>query len=576
MNKNTEKIVLRSVYLMLVMVVVCWLRWAVVKGRIEEQLMVLLPRFLFLNFCLILLAVWLNRRTIAQKYSDIPREIKKWLAVVILTGVFLASLAAPRTHRIFYDEDIYLNTAQNIVYEGKAAAANEAYNEYGEYHLGSPFYNKEPIGFPFVVSLIFRVFGVHELYAHLLNNFLFGLAVLVVFWIAAEIFEDHWAGIYAALIYALTPQNLIWANTTSAEISSALFAALPVLAAVWYVKSSDPRLLFLTVLLSAFGCQFRPESGLILGVCFLIVAIFSFRETRKTYFWWMMAVLVFLLVPHLVHLLHVKDLDWGSSSSKFSIGYFLPNLKVNGLFYFNNKEFPLLYTLLAAAGFVVGKNVRWKGILLSWFILFWGIFLFFYAGSYNYGADDRFSLLSHAPLALFAGYGLREIFRKKFFHEHLCGNEGTMGKCGLLVIFLIFCQFFPFVRALTQEAWQSRADHRYARMFLKDIPPHSIVLSHDPTMFLLWGQSAGQLSTAQDAPAHVYNNLFSAYPGGVYAHLGYWCNVPNKTQNPFCEHVRNHYDTTLIKQYNEGGFSFELLKIHHNKDGKDACSLEGK
>ena len=149
-----------------------------------------------------------------------------------------------------------------------------------------------------------------------------------------------------------------------------------------------------------------------------------------------------------------------------------------------------------------------------------------------------------------------------------------MGKLGLLVILLIFCQFFPFVRALTQEAWQARADHRYARMFLKDIPPHSIVLSHDPVMFLLWGQSAGQLSTAKDTPAHVYNDLFSVYTGGVYAHWGYWCNLSDKTQNPFCEYVRDHYDTTLIKQYLDGGFSFELLKIHNDKDRKDSSPLK--
>ncbi len=40
-----------------------------------------------------------------------------------------------------------------------------------------------------------------------------------------------------------------------------------------------------------------------------------------------------------------------------------------------------------------------------WFVLFWGIFLFFYAGSYRYGADVRFALLSFMPLAVLAGIG---------------------------------------------------------------------------------------------------------------------------------------------------------------------------
>ena len=46
-----------------------------------------------------------------------------------------------------------------------------------------------------------------------------------------------------------------------------------------------------------------------------------------------------------------------------------------------------------------------KNLFRVWFLLFWGIFIFFYAGSYNYGADVRFALVSYIPIALIAGYG---------------------------------------------------------------------------------------------------------------------------------------------------------------------------
>jgi hypothetical protein len=40
-----------------------------------------------------------------------------------------------------------------------------------------------------------------------------------------------------------------------------------------------------------------------------------------------------------------------------------------------------------------------------YFALYFGIDLVFYAGSYNYGADVRYSLLTYPPIAVFAGLG---------------------------------------------------------------------------------------------------------------------------------------------------------------------------
>ena len=41
----------------------------------------------------------------------------------------------------------------------------------------------------------------------------------------------------------------------------------------------------------------------------------------------------------------------------------------------------------------------------SYFLLFFGIALLFYAGSYNYGADVRYSLMTYPPLAILGGLG---------------------------------------------------------------------------------------------------------------------------------------------------------------------------
>jgi hypothetical protein len=46
--------------------------------------------------------------------------------------------------------------------------------------------------------------------------------------------------------------------------------------------------------------------------------------------------------------------------------------------------------------------LRERLTLFGYFLAFWLVFLFFYAGSYNYGADVRYSLMTFVPIAILA------------------------------------------------------------------------------------------------------------------------------------------------------------------------------
>ena len=46
-----------------------------------------------------------------------------------------------------------------------------------------------------------------------------------------------------------------------------------------------------------------------------------------------------------------------------------------------------------------------------YFLLFFGIDLVFYAGSYNYGADVRYSLMTYPPIAVLGGLGAAQLAR---------------------------------------------------------------------------------------------------------------------------------------------------------------------
>lgn len=505
------------------------------------------------------------------------------LGAIMLAGLVMLLFVVPREHRIFYDEQIYQNIAQNIAmtkgegsfkhedfsqsidnfwkrFTGRAGMCNEGRNQYGEYTCYRLEYNKEPNGWAYLLSLVFRVFGVSTAATFYTNTFLFLLSVLCVYFLTHGLFHDKRSGLYAALVFTLTPEVLIWYNTVAAEPSAAFFAALAVLSVLYFVKEQSTPALVLAALVCAFGIQFRPESAMICCVAGLAIIVYSPKELLTGRFYLTGALFFLLIIPHLAHLWAVREMGWGSSGPKFALEHFPENFRVNALFYIKNMRFPALFTLLFFGGLFL-KNpvrnrfcIRPKIILLIWFLLFWGIFLFFYAGSYNYGADVRFSVLSAVPVAVLAGFGAAAIsgyLRRKWY----CAPAVLTA-----VMIVWFLSFMPFLRAITEEAWAARADTRYAEKMAEVVPDDAVILTHNPNMFLVWGKNAAQASLATEHRRY-FRHFFNKYKGGVYFHYNFWCNVSDPLQNSFCENILKRYEHTEIMSFKERDYSYRLYRL---------------
>ncbi len=575
-----------------------------------------------------------------------------YLLAILIAGLLLVTLAAPQVHRIYYDEDIYANMAQNIAFTGQTGMANYGTFEYGEYFVNWLLYNKDPSGWPFLIGLVFQLFGTDETYAFILNNLLYAGGILIVFFIVRIMAGGWFAGLAAALIYALIPHNLVWANTIAAESPAAVVGGLAVLCTLVWLRSRAPRHLLLAVAVLAFAGAMRPESSLIWLWAAVAAAVNLFaaaslrpptphpgplpqgergreRELPQgergmerevphsargigqalhspplaggdkgegetgaggalrphpfaTRVFWALGLVSFTFaIPLIWHFHAMSGQSWGAEGAKFAAAFFLKNLATNGLYYFNNAEFPVLFTLLALLGLAAGtgpaaeagERPGWlpRLMVLLWFLLFWGIFLFFYAGSYKYGADVRFALVSFMPLAVLGGIGAEALRRwgavalrsaDRAEPEAECGGggkaeagaaasggpasfataPGRLSVAAVLVLVLIFSwlKFLPLVRLVGQEAWGARYDHTLAREFIKKIPNRSIVLTHIPTMFLLWGQNAIQTYAGINNP-DLIQDLMKRYGGHVYFHQSYWCNTLNDANRQICDGIRQRY-----------------------------------
>jgi hypothetical protein len=524
-----------------------WLGASTPEG-IRGALRFLSPRAAEIAFLLLVAGAAVSA---AEIRDSLPSKSFLYPAAAGLLAFLAVSLIPPRTHRIYYDEDIYENVAQNILWTGRAQMCNDGTIEADSFRCDAWEYNKEPNAFPFLLSLVFRFTGVSESAAHALNHVVFAVGAASLFWIASMLFGGILAGIGAALVYSLTPQNLLWGATVAAEPGSAAFAAVAASAMVLFCRRPSWRTGLFAGSALAFASQFRPESGLILVVAAAIVLLLSPSLLRRRTLWATALLTFTLLVPQLAHTWAVRDERWGATEGgKFSLEFAKTNLGPNVDYYTGGGDFPRIFTALALLGLVRPGRRRESASVLLWFLLFFGIFVPFYAGSYRYGADVRFSLMSATPLAVLAGAGLGWI----------ASRSRKFAAVPYLVALYAATSYLPFTRAIGRESWASRADHAAALRMVEEVPKDGIVLSHNPGMIQVMGRSAAQTSTVTYQPEHA-DDLFRRFPGGVYFHYNFWCNVDDPVQNDFCQQVLASFQTRVVLEESSGFYRFVLYRL---------------
>jgi len=490
---------------------------------------------------------------------QLPRA-RETLAAALAVGLLawtLASFVAPRTNRIYYDEQIYQGIGQNLSDLHLAQMCNDGTVEYGQLQCWRGEYNKEPNGYPYLLSLAYRIAGVSEGVAFRVNTVVAGLAAGIAVLLSTVLFGDLRGAALGGLMLALMPMQITWSNTAAVEPSAALFGACGLLTAVWFARARTASALAWTVAVLAFATTFRPESILVVPLAGAAVVLLAPREFARARLWWAVAIGLLLTAITWMHLLAVLGDSWGASGNRLAWSYATVNLPVNFWFYVRDLRFPALFSAAALAGLVAPGFRREKALVAGFFLAFWSIFVFFYAGSYNYGADVRYSLLSNLPLAVLAGVGASWMASKM-------SGRWPRARPSVLVPAIILFQFLwyvPLVRATGEEAWGARADVAFAREFARSLPANAIVLTHNPAMFHVWGVNAAQMSIATTDQSYVDGRLFARYAGGVFLHWNFWCNVADPTQVAFCNSVLNGFGHDLVAERQMRNYRYALYRL---------------
>ena len=200
--------------------------------------------------------------------------------------------------------------------------------------------------------------------------------------------------------------------------------------------------------------------------------------------------------------------------------------------------------------------------------------LLFYAGSYDYGADVRYSLATYPPL-MACWAGSRAGMGRWLGRARAAADAGRYARRSPLLLLAVRRWYLPLVRSTTDGAWAARADVRFRHIARARPAAGCYVLTQNPGMFQVLGISAGQMSLVVGEPARL-DALAQRHTGGVYVHWNFWCNVQDPVQRRFCTRLLELRSGELIREQWVGDQRFRCTAFNDRSavvDDADAhCS----
>ena len=491
---------------------------------VPRILSVLGPLLVSASLGLLLWALFKNR-------ERLDRHVPAVIALALVTSFVFVDTS----HRLSFDEDIYIQIVSNL---SRAPVAQLTL-------LGSPetvevsTYYKEPVGYPTLLGLLFAVTGTSEGGAFFFVRVLFSLAVGSVYLLARDNFRQPWMGWLAALAFLATPPVLEYSVSVGTDLGTVLFAVL----GVWgLVLGAYPV---------AGGSCARGSDAPRDGRSHSVPVRESFSRP---------AVEVDRACAHLRSTVPPRLGPFGGSRLRlvgrsrggFSPGYVPANFIGSLGYLLDGGRFPWGISVLAALSLLSwgvrtlrsgsgADNRPWLGEFHfeGWIGLMTAVYLAFYEGSF--GLNPRYSIQMVVPLILLAGTALK-----------LFTTRGRVAVVIGVAFTLVYSNVSP--KPPDQDHSVSvdnlAADHQRMARIAGDLGDDSIVIAGEPDVFLNHGVAALHAIFASERPG-----LIGAQ-AGRYPRVRYYSDVRASvagSENWRADRwIKSEYSLRLIESYSVG------------------------
>jgi len=392
--------------------------------------------FMLLIFLALIGLIVINAKRIIKQFKNIKTTTWITVLLIFLLGLIIRMFFIPHMHQVFYDEFYHINIAGNMDKEQKFCSnlINESYCKI----IGWP------PGYHFLLSFVFKVFGISEDVAYFFNVFFSSISLLLIFLLTYLVFKNDKIALLSMLMLDFLPVHLKISGSAALMPLSFFFMTLSMIFFLIYLREKKFTLLVLFLTSLLFMIYIRPENFILIFLFSMFIFFYNKKSLKNKRIIITLIIFILLLIPlsfQIYNGLNNKTPYWNESIVSF-FDFFKQNVWYNILFWFENKINPLFYTLFAIFGLFSFKRItkKIKYFLLIWFIAFFIFYTCFEKGdmSIRLTLDSwRYSLPLYVPIILFAGNGCYELittFDKNAFKLLLA----------LIMVLLVVFNYFYF------------------------------------------------------------------------------------------------------------------------------------
>ncbi len=550
---------------------------------------------IILSFVGFLVSAYMARRDIAEVFRRLGfgRRHLLYAAAVLVVFLFMEIYFVKPSQQLFFDDAIYQGMAQDLLLQGQAWMC-----DYGTPMgcISGEIYH-EPIGTSFDIAAGFLLFGMSLGTTFMVGIAVTAAAVVLTFLAALVLFRDSTAAFFSGLLMALSPMVLSWAAPTTSDTHLLPYSVLAILCLGIFVRRKSMwtfSMLLLSVTLATYMKVNAFPLTVIVLVMYLLLEernlvasarkafVTLFENLLNTKFLLVVLFFVIAITPEFFYAFNetlngnygavggiqntcTSPFSPGTVKGNFNLQNFEYNVCANVLFWFNAYQSqpgypvtqPVFFTLLAVVGagylFFSDRNL-FAGIML-WFITFFLMYTFFYAGSVLYGVDWRFQLALIAQVSMLGGYGCARVIGafgsladelRHHAHRHARQYGHVAAAAALVILLCISYSEYTALPAISIAPWnitQAYGARFYENMVFNSsyvIPSNCLVFTYDPTLYNINGRPAAQIGDL--FPTSTYAGNKASYSCMVLDY-GYWCHTPNN----LCTAVFKDYNLTQIK-----------------------------
>jgi 4-amino-4-deoxy-L-arabinose transferase-like glycosyltransferase len=478
------------------------------------------PLFVYITLAVLAVGLWEERR-----------KFDRTALALALAGVLASLMLLDPVHRLFFDEDIYINIASNLT---KAPVAQFTLVG-GPEEIAVSTYYKEPAGWPVLLSNLFFLTGPSEQAAFALARIFYGLTLAAVYILAFALLRNRVQAVLAAVLVGATPA-VFWFSASAGTDLPAVFFTILGLCGIYAGNGA------LAASGIAMAAQFRLELIVLTPLVWLAPQI-SNRWKAAT------AGLVAAEAGHVAWVLSLAS-EYARAvrvDSAFSLGYIPQNVAANVRYLLNPLVFPSAIMLLAAASLFRKRSMwpRWPLLVAAASVF--GVYAVFYVGSFE--INPRYSIHVAVPLAVLAA----SVLRRPVF-------------LAAVVASLVVPQFNGYF--VPQVIRGLEMDHRIAVENSRRVGPDDLVLGTQHEVFLNQGRRAMNAILASEQPARL--NEFLEQKRKVWYYAGIRTTTVNSQDWDADQWVKSNYELHPIDTQEAEGIPVVFYELLFNRLDREA------